>query len=286
MSAIGAARALHLLLILPGASCSACLWPQVSECSTLSRFLPLSTILVLVRWLKPKSPQRTSSSRAPSLASGVEVPIDPHASHRALHDSRFDLKIIKASMGIELLAYAGIVISSGPIGFLAATALTPFGGGAGPAMSSLALALLPSTRIAGRLFGAMAVLQAIIATVVGPLLFGTTYALTTRVFPKAVFVLVFVILLGALTSFSLIRLDLPSDGIEGGDGEGEGVLTVEQDVERGRKRKPRTINASGFSSRVSLGEGDSGFSLRTGEGAGGKGGTSSGGSSGAVTPPN
>lgn len=147
-------------------------------------------------------------------------------------------------------------------------ALTPFGGGAGPAMSSLALALLPSTRIAGRLFGAMAVLQAVIATVVGPLVFGITYSLTTRTWPKTVFVLCLVVLICALTAFSLIRLARPPAGLESGfstpaagrytdniDSDTvDGRSPEDAEVERGRKRRPKPVNGSGFSLRAAESE--------------------------------
>lgn len=217
----------------------------------------------IVRWLKPKVP-RSNISRASSPTGDGVVPVDPHARHRALHDSRFDLRVIQFSLLFDVAAYVGILVTSGPTGFLVAMALTPFGGGAGPAMSSLALALLPSTRIAGRLFGAMAVLQAVIATVVGPLVFGITYSLTTRTWPKTVFVLCLAVLLCAFTAFSLIRLARPPAGLESGlqtpvggrytddvDGDAADDLGSEQaEVERGRKRRPKPVNGSGFSLRT------------------------------------
>lgn len=121
----------------------------------------------------------------------------------------------------------------------------------------------------------MAVLQAVIATVLSPLVFGTLYAYTTASFPKAIFLLCFLILCGSLLAFSLIRIDKPSDGLEDGGGADEAVtdgarepLLIE--VERGRKRKPKPVNGSGFSLRTADGHAAAGSTSGTASPASGQ----------------
>ncbi|CDZ97519.1 Predicted transporter ADD1 (major facilitator superfamily) [Phaffia rhodozyma] len=157
-----------------------------------------------------------------------------------ISDSRFDLKLIQVSLMLDIIAYFGIILFSGPRFFIASTMLSTLGGGAGPALNSLALSLLPSSRIAGRLFGATSVLSAIVSTVAAPLLFGITYAYTTRVFPKAIFVLSATTLSLALFSLSMIRLDRPLPPLE--DAPTEPLLAEPREEERGRPRTPKSVN--------------------------------------------
>ncbi|CBQ72153.1 conserved hypothetical protein [Sporisorium reilianum SRZ2] len=107
---------------------------------------------------------------------------------RLIHDSKFDLKLVKISVIVNTISYAMLIFSNTPELFYLATALTSLGGGGGAAMSSLALALLKSPADAGKLFGAWSITSAISGTVVGPILFAEVFKRTTKTFPPAIFV--------------------------------------------------------------------------------------------------
>ncbi|TKY87329.1 hypothetical protein EX895_004006 [Sporisorium graminicola] len=107
---------------------------------------------------------------------------------RLIHDSKFDLKLVKISVVVNTISYAMLIFSNTPQLFYLATALTSLGGGGGAAMSSLALALLKSPADAGKLFGAWSIASALSGTVVGPILFAEVFKRTTKTFPPAIFV--------------------------------------------------------------------------------------------------
>jgi hypothetical protein len=184
LTLMGSLRGLHLLVLLPRKRCLPPSAHSIFCPSELThRFYP-----VIVRYCKPKSPVAV-----PSLDDEPDAPSKDAPAH-PLHDSKFDLRILQCSIAIDALRYKGfpfifpfltvsqpdhsllfpslcsytlILLSNNPVSFLLATAGTCFGGGAGPALSSLALALLPSAKHSGRLFGGLAVLQACLSTVAG-----------------------------------------------------------------------------------------------------------------------
>ncbi|KAG8734090.1 hypothetical protein FRC11_012240 [Ceratobasidium sp. 423] len=141
---------------------------------------------------------------------------------------RVDLLIVRASLLIDLVGYivVGIVTSQTP--FIGATIILAFGGGFAPSVQSLSLALAnPSVHIArrearahgtsipsnakqeiGRLFGALAVIHALGAQVVGPALFSTTFGATVGVYPRAIFWLCAIIIALALGALGTVRLDI------------------------------------------------------------------------------
>ncbi|KAL7410748.1 major facilitator superfamily domain-containing protein [Mrakia frigida] len=122
-------------------------------------------------------------------------------------ESRFDLKIIKVSLLIDIISYIGILASQSSAQFVIASTLATLGGGAGPAISSIGLELAGSTN-AGKFFSAMAVLQSV-GSVIGLALYGTIYTLTTSFFPKTIFLLSLTIISFSLFSFSQIQLARP-----------------------------------------------------------------------------
>ncbi|CAE6520904.1 unnamed protein product [Rhizoctonia solani] len=141
---------------------------------------------------------------------------------------KIDLLIVRASLLIDLVGYilVGIVTSQTP--FIGATIILAFGGGFAPSVQSLSLALAnPSAHVArrdarahgtsmpsnakqeiGRLFGALAVIHALGAQVVGPALFSNTFGATVGVYPRAIFWLCAIIIMLALGALSAVRLDI------------------------------------------------------------------------------
>lgn len=109
--------------------------------------------------------------------------------------------------------------------FTGAAALSALGAGTRPAMQSLALDAYTRQggTEAGRLFGALSVLQALGTSVLGPLLFGLVYACTVGWVPQALFVAAAALpaLTFALLSFlrprkdSSVRAESPSSENDG-----------------------------------------------------------------------
>ncbi|KAI0293358.1 hypothetical protein B0F90DRAFT_1822129 [Multifurca ochricompacta] len=97
--------------------------------------------------------------------------------------------------------------------FVGASALGALAAGYSPAMYSLSLELYArrggSPSEAGRLFGAMSVIQALGNQIVGPSLFGLLYIKTVATFPEAMFYAFAAAVLFALFFLFLVRI--PSD---------------------------------------------------------------------------
>ncbi|KAG8832236.1 hypothetical protein FRC17_001684, partial [Serendipita sp. 399] len=168
LSVIGALRAIHLIFILP---------------AFIKFFKPRYSSG------QPNSPNEESSN----LPAGLP------------HDVRFDLLVIRLSLLVELCQYTIAILSQNAIVWTAATVISAFSGGITPSIQALAVELskptIPSSSSArestaneedtqnfGQLFGALAVLQALCSSILGPSLFGTIFVATIRTFPKAIFV--------------------------------------------------------------------------------------------------
>ncbi|KAG8743686.1 hypothetical protein FRC10_011559 [Ceratobasidium sp. 414] len=138
---------------------------------------------------------------------------------------RTDLLVVRASLAIDLVGYIllGIVTSQNP--FIGATIVLSFGGGFTPAAQSLSLALThpsvhaarrntsagkspaPAKREIGRLFGALAVIQALGSQVAGPAIFSATFVASIGSHPRAIFWLSGAIIVIGLGALSAVRLD-------------------------------------------------------------------------------
>ncbi|THV07385.1 MFS general substrate transporter [Dendrothele bispora CBS 962.96] len=98
----------------------------------------------------------------------------------------------------------------------------------------------------GKLFGALSVLQATGQMIIGPLLFGLEYSLTTARFPKAIFVTAGSILVASLVSASLIRSPLRRErGNKGKASSKKGnkrrLSREEEEERRGRSRVSKDL---------------------------------------------
>lgn len=105
----------------------------------------LSFYVVIIRVFKPRPSILNPSLNHSSPNSPPQLP--PNAS-----ESLFDLRIIRYSILLELIAYLVILASQTSTEFVIGTALTSFATSHGPAITSLALALLPDASLAGELF--------------------------------------------------------------------------------------------------------------------------------------
>jgi len=104
--------------------------------------------------------------------------------------------------------------------------MVALGGGMVPAAQLFFLSLFNLKEDSGRLFGGIAVIQAVGMGIVGPMLFGLLYSTTVATSPKAIYVLAAVILSISLALLCLIRPHSDSDldsgigsGLAGVDGE-------------------------------------------------------------------
>ncbi|GAB1517235.1 hypothetical protein RhiTH_000279 [Rhizoctonia solani] len=154
---------------------------------------------------------------------------------------RVDLLVVRVSLLIDLIGYILIGIVTSQMPFIGATILLAFGGGFAPSVQSLALALAsPSAHIArrgarahgeslppgakqeiGRLFGALAVIHALGAQVIGPAVYSTTFGASIGVYPRAIFWLCAIMVSLAVVAFSFVRLE---GGHEPEDSEHEPLL--------------------------------------------------------------
>ncbi|KAF9243507.1 major facilitator superfamily domain-containing protein [Melanogaster broomeanus] len=221
ISFMGASRAAHLLFLLP---------------FLLSTFKPV----------------RAAVSSAVSSQVGPKAKPKPTRSH-LFSEIRFDLLVVRFSFLIEFCSHSLVVLCPIPSNdssstwwsqfmFVGATCLTCGGAGALPATQSIALSTLQGRTLAekeeaarlhggtagtagehdaepesGKLFGALAVLQAAGQTIIGPILFGVIYSSTVASYPKAIFATAAGLALLSVTLTLFVRPDvsLPEAGISG-----------------------------------------------------------------------
>jgi MFS family permease len=126
------------------------------------------------------------------------------------HTPALDLGIAKASLALHALSFALIAVSKSSGLFFAASMLGTFGIGYGPVVQSLSLELYVrrggEVSEAGRLFGAMSVIQALGSQIIGPSLFGIVYIKTVATFPQAMFYVFVAVVLLSLSFLFLIRI--------------------------------------------------------------------------------
>ncbi|KAG2070750.1 hypothetical protein BDR04DRAFT_1099407 [Suillus decipiens] len=208
ISFMGACRAWHLLVFLP---------------FLLVKFKPVRAAV--------------SSTANPAATTSKPKPTKSHL----FNEMRFDLRVVRYSMLVDFLSHALVVIAPLPshnasnvwwsqFMFVGATSLSCVGAGVMPGMQSLALCTLQGRALAtkevairtgeaqehdndvelepGKLFGALAVLQAIGQTILGPMIFGVIYSSTVASFPKAIFATASSLVLLSLVFTILVRPDV------------------------------------------------------------------------------
>jgi hypothetical protein len=175
----------------------------------------------------------------------------------------FDLFLTRLSFILDITSHTFVALFPSPpaqihalskrsgsysqIMFVAASSLSSFGSGVMPAVQSLALCVMQSRSLAnasaggtkedvgiGRLFGALAVLQAVGQMILGPMLFGLIYSATVAEFPKAIFTTAAGILVVSLALVFMIR---PNVGAKGK----RKRARAEVEIERGRSRVSKDL---------------------------------------------
>jgi MFS family permease len=131
------------------------------------------------------------------------------------------------SLVIELAGYLVLALNTArsPAVFVVTSGLLTLGSAGPSACNSLALAFLPHQREAGRLFGGIAVLQAISSNLLAPLLFSNTFAAAVSSpagWVEVIFYLACGIIVLAATAFAAVRVPRVVDDAERGRSVGRG----------------------------------------------------------------
>ncbi|KAJ7336337.1 major facilitator superfamily domain-containing protein [Mycena albidolilacea] len=119
-----------------------------------------------------------------------------------------DLALARFSLLVDIAMYALLPFAPTGALFILFIALGSFGAGLAPAVNSVALELY-TRKVAGKggavesgkLLGALNVVQAVFASVLGPLMYGSIYAATVHTHPRTIF---FVALGNAVVAFLLL----------------------------------------------------------------------------------
>ncbi|KZP25097.1 MFS general substrate transporter [Athelia psychrophila] len=221
ISLLGGLRAVALLLVLP----------------------------FLIATFKPKPKKASSSHAQPG------VPVKPTPALLA-QEMSFDLLLARLSFMIEIISHTSVASLPNPASqpttyqtsiFVVASSLSSFSAGVVPAVQSLALCITQSRALAisnaggvahevgpGKLFGALAMLQAAGQMIIGPMLFGVIYSKTVASFPDAIFATAAAFMIAA---FSLVLMIRPDTGVKGGP-------RTKTDAERGRPRRSKDLRQS------------------------------------------
>ncbi|ETW74979.1 major facilitator superfamily [Heterobasidion irregulare TC 32-1] len=135
-------------------------------------------------------------------------PVQEQPKKQERHSPAFDLTLARTSLFVEIVVYALAPFASTGSGFMAAVAAGSLGAGFAPTMQSLALELYRRRggKGSGKVFGALGLVHAASAHIVGPAMFGFVYLKTVGVFPRAVFFVVAALLAGALGMLGVVRL--------------------------------------------------------------------------------
>jgi len=121
--------------------------------------------------------------------------------------SAFDLGLARFSILVDIAMYALLPFAPTGIVFILFITLGAFGGGLMPAINSVALELY-SRKVgknapveSGKLLGALSVVQAVFANVLGPPMYGSIYAATVATHPRTIF---FVALGNSVVAFIIL----------------------------------------------------------------------------------
>ncbi|KAI0683398.1 major facilitator superfamily domain-containing protein [Cytidiella melzeri] len=247
ISFVGGVRALQLLVIMP---------------YIITTFKPKVNL---------KQPQSASSSAAVHHDGLSKQPLVPHAKNtkptlaQLMNEMKFDVLLLRCSLFLDVLSHTLVSLcppDAGQALFVGFTALSSLGSGFHPGVNSVALCILQMRARTsgqnssggddggvGRLFGALAALQAVGQMILGPLIFGMIYSSTVATFPKAIFVTAAGTLLVALVLIFFLRPDASlrvKRRVRRDDDSERGRSRISKDL--GRKSSPPINEPSGSGS--------------------------------------
>ncbi|TRM62597.1 hypothetical protein BD626DRAFT_569746 [Schizophyllum amplum] len=158
LSSIGAVRAIYLTILVP---------------VILKIFKPAPEILEFYQ----------DDENAPLVSSGRPQVVV----RKEIHSPLFDLRFARVCLLIEVIAYTGMALSPHPAAYTASAMGAAIGGALPAALQSVALDIYVRRggTEAGKLFGAISVVQALSSQIAGPSMFALVYMNTVATFPAA-----------------------------------------------------------------------------------------------------
>ncbi|KAJ7244048.1 major facilitator superfamily domain-containing protein [Mycena rebaudengoi] len=162
----------------------------------LTLLLPL--VINLLKAIATRNTIHRSSESVPLLSERITSP--------SSHSIMIDLSLARLSLLIDIVSYIFLPFSPTGLVFTLFIALSSFGSGFGPAVQSIAIDIVARRNggegsETGKLFGALGVVSAACAQVLGPAIYGSIYYNTVATFPAAIF---FVVAGSAVVSFTLL----------------------------------------------------------------------------------
>lgn len=201
------------------------------------------SLIVIIATFKPR-PYKAPLSHGPQKTTTIML----------AQEMKFDLLLARMSFIVEIISHTSVASLPNPasspttsqtIIFLVASSLSSLSAGVVPAVQSLALCVNQSRALAitnaggvvhdagpGKLFGALAVLQASGQMIIGPMLFGTIYSKTVADFPDAIFAIAAAFCIASLSFLLMIRPDTGTKGRKRARTDG---------AERGRSRRSKDL---------------------------------------------
>lgn len=184
------------------------------------RALFLAVILpVIIKFLKPAPVKLPTAPDEPLQNLSSQTHPNRHNNDRPpSHSPKFDLNLARISVVLDILAFVIMIFASDGLVFTSGAILQSLGAGYSPAVQAFALDVYNrrgGKGEAGRLFGAISVVQALGSQILGPALFGYVYYKTVATFPSAIFVLTVVLMIISLVLLALVHPPTGEDDVEG-----------------------------------------------------------------------
>jgi len=135
------------------------------------------------------------------------------------HSSKLDLNTARVSLVVEIIAFLVLLLASNGLLFACGTVLQALGAGYAPAVQAFALDVYNrrgGKSEAGKLFGAISVVQALGSQILGPALYGFVYYKTVAIYPGAIFFMGAVLMMVSLSLLALVRS--PTTGEDDAEG--------------------------------------------------------------------
>lgn len=183
------------------------------------RALFLAVILpVIIKLLKPAPVQLPTAPDEPlQNLSSQTLPSRHSNTGPPSHSAKFDLNLARISIVLDILSFATMIFASDGLVFAFGSILQSLGAGYSPAVQAFALDVYSrrgGKGEAGKLFGAIGVVQALSSQIMGPALFGFVYYKTVATFPGAIFALSVVMMIISLALLALVHPPTNMDDVE------------------------------------------------------------------------
>ncbi|KAG1875144.1 major facilitator superfamily domain-containing protein [Suillus tomentosus] len=183
------------------------------------RALFLAVILpVIIKLLKPAPVQLPTAPDEPlQNLSSQTLPSRHSNTGPPSHSAKFDLNLARISIVFDILSFATMIFASDSLVFAFGSILQSLGAGYSPAVQAFALDVYSrrgGKGEAGKLFGAIGVVQALSSQIIGPALFGFVYYKTVATFPGAIFALSVVMMIISLALLVLVHPPTNKDDAE------------------------------------------------------------------------